>query len=179
LDSIFDKIFNEQPLLYQKLKNTEYDFYYISEDSINYSHSLNHENTQVDLSDLQNAWRNIRRVGYKGNSRSKPDWSLINTVGDRPPSFHNPLIWHFRNDPSGKWYFILIGDPKEFPWYEINLLMNYLKIDNGFLPVHACGVVRHDSLFLFGGPSGVGKSTLAKLSNKLDGDILDEDQILI
>lgn len=53
------------------------------------------------------------------------------------------------------------------------------KLDQGYIPLHASGVFHKNCLFLFYGPSGIGKSTISKFSSSIGDQILDEDQVMV
>lgn len=53
------------------------------------------------------------------------------------------------------------------------------QLDQGRIPLHASGVFHKSGLFLFYGPSGIGKSTIANISSALGDQILDEDQVML
>ena len=61
----------------------------------------------------------------------------------------------------------LSGREKEgIPLFKLNQLSNLWQIDQGKIQLHTSGVVHKGKLFLFGGPSGVGKSIITKISEK-------------
>lgn len=161
------------------MSDSGYGFCLISVDSVD----VFPENTSLlgdeSIALIQDAWRDISQKDQEKGVQLNSEWELINSLGERPTNFTNPRIRHFRNDSTGKRYFILIGSSIEFPWYELNLLVNYSKIENGFLPLHASAIKYRGFLFLFSGPSGAGKSTIASLSKRIGGEVLDQDQILI
>jgi len=168
----------QQELILQKLILTDYEICIITRSEVSYLPTSSSVDFSEEISQIQNAWSSLLRKTTKNRASAEQEWSIINHLGDRPLHFLNPLIRHFRSDLSGKFYFVLAADSTKFPFYEINLLINYNAIEKGYLPLHSCGLVRNGKLFLFTGPSGAGKSTIARLSKSL-GDVVDQDQLII
>lgn len=158
---------------------TDFEFIYVYEEKIEYIPKNEISTNKDEILLIQKAWSNIQQIGLEKSSNCQHDWSLINTLGYRPPNFHNPFIRHFNSDRTGKKYFILMGNEDQFPWYEVNVLMNFASLQSDCLPLHASAVEKEDSLFIFTGISGAGKSTIAHLCEQIGGQILDDDQILI
>ena len=169
----------QQSMIIMKLERSRYRFCVISDRDVNYFPIIGVDRNNDDVVGIQNAWRNICHDRLNKGSVSLDEWSYINKVGDRPRHFLNPFIRHFRNDPTGLCYFILISETTDFPWYELYLLANYSKIEDGFLPLHSSGIIYKGKLLLFCGPSGAGKSTVASMSHVVGAKSLDEDQLLI
>jgi hypothetical protein len=45
--------------------------------------------------------------------------------------------------------------------------------------VHSCGVLRHGGVFLFTGPSEVGKTTVARFCGEQDGEVINDEMVLV
>jgi hypothetical protein len=45
--------------------------------------------------------------------------------------------------------------------------------------VHSCGIIRHGQALVFSGPSGAGKTTIARLCGKQDGEVINDETLLI
>lgn len=82
----------------------------------------------------------------------------------------------------------LLGDPsREFN--HLNRLMTLLyysacriKYGDNPLPamfLHSCAILRNEEVDLFAGPSGIGKTTVAKLCRPGDGDVINDEMILV
>jgi hypothetical protein len=80
-----------------------------------------------------------------------------------------------------------LGNP-ELKINHLNRLMSLayytgckLKYDN--IPpamfVHSCGIFRNGQVFLFTGPSEVGKTTVARLCGKQDGEVVSDEMVLV
>jgi hypothetical protein len=77
------------------------------------------------------------------------------------------------------------------PNLEMNLLNRLISLayysackikHNGLPPamlVHACGILRHGHVWLFVGPSGAGKTTVARLCGKNDGEVINDEMVLL
>jgi len=53
---------------------------------------------------------------------------------------------------------------------------------NGHPPaliVHSCGIIRNDQVLLFAGPSGIGKTTIARLCDDKYGQVLNDEGVLL
>jgi hypothetical protein len=56
-----------------------------------------------------------------------------------------------------------------------------IKYDD-YLPamlVHSCGILRNGQVFMFAGPSGAGKTTIARLCGERDGEVINDEMLLI
>lgn len=65
------------------------------------------------------------------------------------------------------------GSPENF----LRVIVAWRGIGQGSLLLHACGVIRQGAGYVFFGPSGAGKTTIARLSQ--DHTILSDDIVLI
>jgi hypothetical protein len=45
--------------------------------------------------------------------------------------------------------------------------------------IHACGILRSGQAFLFTGPSDAGKTTIAQLCRKRDGEVINDEMLLL
>jgi hypothetical protein len=56
-----------------------------------------------------------------------------------------------------------------------------LKYDNKppAMFVHSCGILRHGQVILFTGPSEVGKTTVARLCGERDGEVINDEMVLV
>jgi len=45
--------------------------------------------------------------------------------------------------------------------------------------VHACGILRRGRVFIFAGPSEAGKTTIARLCGKRDGEVINDEMLLV
>jgi hypothetical protein len=70
----------------------------------------------------------------------------------------------------------LLPDPLEYPLAEV--LMILLLAKHGGLMVHACGLERDGQGYLFVGPSGQGKTTIARLA-KGRYNVLNDDRVVL
>ncbi len=119
------------------------------------------------------------------NNFQEKAWAIIDEIGETiSPDFQKNNNYYFRKfrvDPSGKRFFILLHGYEQFglPVHDLNFLCNLWQLENGFTPIHSAGVIHHGKLFLFCGPHGAGKSTIARLSEGRGDIILDEDLVLI
>lgn len=170
----------EKKLLLEKAVYSGLDFFFIVPcDQPRTAPQISHWQ-MTRLRKLHSMWRAILDIqaGEKGSTGKF--WRRINYFG-RPASGRkfNSLIYSFRGDHSKKKYFVLVPDGDNYPWFEINSLINQEQIKQGCLPVHACGIVRGDANYIFGGPSGIGKSTISSLSIALGCEVIDEDQLLL
>lgn len=80
---------------------------------------------------------------------------------------HNPIAYLF------------LGEHTWFPLESLFMLSRVCKIAQGSFPLHVSAVLFHDDLYLFGGLSGAGKSTIANILQDQGGVILDEDQVIV
>lgn len=108
----------------------------------------------------------------------------VSAFGKRLNNFANlndGFIFQMKDDPVKLRFFIMLRKDEciILPISEITFLVNYWKLEQGYLPLHSSGVNHQGGLYLFIGPSGAGKSTVSQISTKMGDDVLDEDQVLI
>jgi hypothetical protein len=123
--------------------------------------------------------------GLVDNTFQEKAWAVIDEIGEPlSPDFQkkdNPFFKKFREDPTGKRFFILLTglEPDGLPAHNLNFLCNLWQIENGFTPIHSASIIHKGKLFLFCGPHGSGKSTIARLSEITGDTVLDDDLLLI
>ena len=153
------------PLILEKLKDGWYD--------------------PQKLVNLHAAWVKVLAEGLNNNILQEKQWAIINEIGERlsPDTQENysGQVYKLRGDPTGRRFFILITslEPYGLPTYDLNFLCNLWQIENGFTPIHSASIVHKGKLFLFCGPHGSGKSTIAGMSTERNATVLDQDLVLI
>lgn len=173
---------NPSEIFFQKLKCCPCDLYFISPldvTAVQLSRPVAH---QFNWSPLQEACRTIFGAGRYERALAASAWDVVDRLGAElsvSSSLKHPAIRVLRDDPSGNTYFALVASPSHLPLAELLPLLNRLQIQQGHIPLHACGVIHCQSLFLFCGESGSGKSTIASLSTTEQDDVLDDDQVLL
>jgi len=45
--------------------------------------------------------------------------------------------------------------------------------------LHACGIIRHDKMVLFAGPSEIGKTSIARLCGNRHGEVINDEMVLV
>jgi len=103
----------------------------------------------------------------------------LSTCDQEIESPFNMRIRRLTADVTGTFFFALLDHGSKFPVYSFFRKIHFQKIRQGYFPIHASGIVYRDSLLVFGGPSGIGKSTISGLSAHYGAKILDEDQLLL
>ena len=131
--------------------------------------------------DLHKAWKYIRGEGLTDLVGQKNAYAVIDRIGGVITSNSeiviSPLLRRFKDDPTGKFFFLLLtgNEAAGLPLYDLFCLCNLWQLEHGCIPIHAAGVIHRQKLFLFGGVSGAGKSTISALSEKRGDRVLDED----
>ncbi len=131
--------------------------------------------------DLQSAWNIVRGVGLADSVLQKKAYSIIDKIGGvitlNSEVVISPLLRRFQDDPTGKLFFLLLtgNEPEGLPLYDLFALCNLWQLEQDCIPIHAAGVIHHQKLFIFGGVSGAGKSTISTLSEKRGDKVLDDD----
>lgn len=170
----------EKKLLLEKAVHCGLDFHFIAPCDRPWRVPDSSRRQILRLQRLHTAWRIILDEQAAGEGKTKAIWRKINRIGRPASGTHaSNLIYYFRRDRSKKKLFVLVPDGDSYPWFEINSLINQEQINRGCLPVHACGIVRGNANYIFGGPSGIGKSTISSLSMALGCEVVDEDQLLL
>ena len=133
---------------------------------------------------LHQAWQGYLK-GYIPNTISFENaYNSILHYGEQCSSkavFFGNFIRRYKMDPNRNTFFLLFNDKNihDLLIFYLMRLCNIWQVSIDKIPLHASGIVIDNSLYLFSGPSQVGKSTIAKLLSKLGGEILDEDQVMI
>jgi hypothetical protein len=173
---------SKDSLLIQKLLLIDSEFHFIVDNEKVFNQYNQPIKYRVDYSPVIKSWKVIITSGRIPKENIADAWAVVDEFGERlsePKLLNHQFIRRLRKDPSGKCFFALVDSSGRLPDYELNNLINILQIEQGFIPIHACGVIHQQGLFLFGGKSGSGKSTIAALSSLNGNDILDEDQVVI
>jgi hypothetical protein len=174
--------FELQPIIAQKLIRLGYQFHLIDHPSGTVSPYHDQPGFKEIFSKLQNSWWIINSDSEENPESIDESHKFIQSVGEINPMVGFPntvLIRHFRDDPTRRNYFVLVSHNHNLPLYDINCILNFDQTLAGAFPIHACGIIMKNHLYLFGGPSGIGKSTLSSLSLEKGAEILDEDQLLL
>ena len=133
---------------------------------------------KVDIGRLIEAWNSI--LSASCDNELGVAWKRISEICLPVKGYEENQFIQQIQYPEEPVVFCALGKTNsQFPWVEINGLINQKLVDKKSIPLHACGVMRNKTLFLFGGPSGTGKSTISQLSKELGLHTLDEDQILL
>jgi hypothetical protein len=142
----------------------------------------------VDIGLIHQKWIQIRALGS-----SIPE-SLIESklsalgelvfpfkLSDNKFNLYSLNILRCKGCSNNDHYLIYLGGvtKSKYLLVPINYLANHYQIMQGNLPVHSAGIIYDNNLYLFAGFSGAGKSTIAKLSQAIGAEILDEDQVLL
>lgn len=70
--------------------------------------------------------------------------------------------------------------PAEMEYIFISMLFLDIATIEGFIPLHASCVIKHNEAYMFSAPSGTGKSTHARFyQDVLEGEILNDDKPII
>jgi hypothetical protein len=179
---------NVQPrlsLLYKKMMLCDYEILLVSHYPLNLSNLNDGWYDPQKLIDLHAAFAKIHGEGLTDVTVLKRELAVIDEIGETvsPDIRKNdtPFVRKFREDPTGKRFFIgLTGhEPEGFLATRLNFLCNLWAIENAFIPIHSASVIHEGKLFLFCGPHGAGKSTIATISKKGDDIIIDEDILLL
>lgn len=172
-------------LLKNKLALCDYELLLVPGNIPSFDDLITDPSVKQEIIKLHNAWAIIRREGLTNMDAQKKAWSIIDEIGGvitlQEKMVISPNLRRFQDDPTGKRFFVLLTgyEPEGLPPYELNALCNLWQLEHGFIPIHAAGVIHRGRLFLFGGISGAGKSTIARISADLGDKVLDEDQLLL
>ena len=169
-------------LLIHKLCLSDYEFHFIVDHEKVFNQYNQPIKFPVDYTPVDNAWKVITASGRIPKAHIADAWAVVDEFGERlsaPKLLNHQFIRRLKKDPTGKCFFALVDSSGRLPEYELNNLINILQIKQGFIPLHASGVIHKQALFLFGGKSGSGKSTIASLSSLNGNEVLDEDQVII
>lgn len=173
-------------LLQKKINHNDMSVLLVIGDNNNL-HNLSFNCSQMEtLKALFNAWRIFNSV-HSSEVQKKKAWRIIDELstvvdysgrGKKSIAFLRRFRFNFANDIR---YLILLTGNSIYgiPIFKLAILCDIWKIEQGYIPLHAAGVLKNNRLFLFLGPSGSGKSTCASLSNAVGGSVLDEDQVLL
>jgi len=166
-------------VLSQKIRQFDIKLWIIGKNFIRIFPSDPFVNSQHELINLRDNWRDISNQDWFRWPYDSNDWMFINEIGEHPSYLSKNLIWHFRADLSGNHFFILYDDDSTLPWFDLSLIVNVLSLKNGGIPIHSGAVQFGENLFLFCGPSGAGKSTVCSMCERFGGKILDQDQVYL
>lgn len=170
----------EKKLLLEKAVHSGLDFHFIAPCNQPWWTPDTSRRQILRLQKIHAAWKIILDEQINEEGKTKAIWRKIDRIGRPAAGIHaSSLIYYFCKDRRRKKLFVLIPDGDSYPWFEINSLINQEQINQGRLPVHACGIVRGGANYIFGGPSGIGKSTISSLSMALGCEVVDEDQLLL
>lgn len=174
----------ENTIFYEKLTQCDFRVLLVTLDAPDTRRLSTSDYDPDRIKTLFNAWRFLTQNSFNIVNQKKA-WDIIDEIGgvlesDGKIKSH-PGLRRFRGNSSHDHYFLLLNghEPQGIPVFEIASLCNIWKLVNGYLPLHASGVIHKGQLFIFTGPSGAGKSTVTKLSQEIGDKPLDEDQLLI
>ena len=80
--------------------------------------------------------------------------------------------WDLFAEPTGG-----VLDPLRYPMG--HLLIYHVAQHTGAVLMHACGILDASGGYVFCGPSGMGKSTLATLWSRAGGQVISEDRLMV
>ncbi len=94
---------------------------------------------------------------------------------------YNNLVYKFDKPQEEQGFFILLRGDKQFkmPIFELIYLSHFWQLESVGFPLHASAVIHHEGIYLFSGPSGTGKSTVATISENCGNTVLDEDMVVV
>ena len=174
--------FDGYPILTEKLIRLGFQIYIIDHQKGIIPPYLNRSGFEKQLALVADSWRIINSPGLIDQELIEKSFNLIHEIGEPSQFISFPgtrFIKHFRNDPGGFNYFILTSSADTVPVYDINCMLNCCQIQKSAYPIHASGVIKETQLYLFGGRSGTGKSTVSSISLNQGDKILDEDQLIL
>lgn len=172
-------------LLNKKMKLCDYQVLLVSHFPLNLEKINDNWYDPQMLIALHSALVSILGKGLEDKKVRENGWAVIDGIGEPlSPDYENKGSAFFRKfflDPSGKHFFILLTgyEPDGLPVYDLNFLCNLWQLENGYTPIHSASIIHKGNLFLFCGPHASGKSTIARMSQKRNNIILDEDLVLI
>lgn len=114
-------------------------------------------------------------ITYKNNCLS-----IININEKRPEDYLNVKI-NFKHNSSIIYYHCITDIIQDrFKWeFYLRVAIYMFLIENQHILIHASGIVRNNSGYLFLGPSGAGKTTAARNCIKSNFKILNDDTMII
>jgi hypothetical protein len=180
----FNKEYSIISSILEKISACDYTVIIVSDDSSSFTINP-HDKWINEITRLHEAWMIIRDEGMTNFEVQRKAWMIIDEIGGKVTSNENmvisPNLRRLQVDPSGKTFFVLLtgNEPDGLPIYEMSNLCNLWQLENRNIPIHASGIVHLGGLFLFGGISGAGKSTISRLSSALGDTIVDDDQLLL
>lgn len=173
-------------LLQEKINNSDLSVLLVTTDKQTFQKLALNSAQRNTLKSIVDAWR-IVNESHLPDAQREMAWRIINELSidveysgreRESTGFLRRFRCSFVSDIR---YFILLTGKSIYgiPIYKLAVLCNYLKMEEGYIPVHAAGVVFKNKLFLFLGPSGAGKSTCASFVTDIGGWVVDEDQVLL
>ncbi len=174
-------IVNSDPILLKRLKTCNLQILVVSEETPILDWVTEYPFSKNEVYDIWIQWNSINSYS---NIRKNNDLIQNSLIGDRIQIFKNSnsrFVYKINNkDKKNQYLFLLPNTPSvSFPIVELALLCNLSKLQIGNLLLHSAAIIHRDRLFLFGGSSGAGKSTVSNISKDQGDYVLDEDQVRI
>ena len=172
----------ESPVLFEKINQCPYVVYLLGTGSLDLIKIEEESIDQAMIYNLHHTWLEIQN-----NNIDIRNFHQLIKADDLMMSHSDQwytqgyFIFRLKSDNFIPKFLIVTRQEiiTSFPWQSLQLLSNLWQVENGYIVLHTCGIMRNDHIYLFSGPSGAGKSTIAELSMSRGYIVLDEDQILI
>lgn len=170
------------PLIAEKILRSGFQVFFIKETGLVIPPFLESCEYPGKMGEVSKVWSNLHVVEESNHEEIEQAKKRLDFLGEIDREIANPFnqrIRHLRTDESGLVFFALLDKDSLFPVYSFFRKIHFQQIRKHFFPIHASGIIYQDALFVFGGPSGIGKSTISELSTHHGAIVLDEDQLLI
>lgn len=167
---------------FKRVDSCDLDVLLITNDMLDIQHLMQLGLNKTIIKRLHKAWVDICAHSETKNSSHLHSMDLI----EKESSFLvNPVYekdFLVRRICAGRDCDLIVLFLEEGQWFPLDslfMLARACKVENGFIPLHVSAILFQDGLFLFGGPTGAGKSTVAKILMDKGGVLLDEDQVMV
>ena len=170
-------------VLIEKVRDCDCRVYLISSQAPEEKYIKNSIIDRDFILELHGAWQRCLQFSDEMD-RSEPLWQEMQKFGQPIMGEKENLsytLYQSLDDRSHNTFFLLLPEQASFDPFLQSLFYVALfwHLQRGEFPLHASAVRMGENLLLFSGPSDIGKTTIAKLLTGLEGELIDEDRVLV